>query len=90
MAAGYANPVFIPIADPQCAWETVVGVVSAYFRVEHEEPVRLIGNTLTEGSITTFPRSARQSSSLGGTTRSIPSSGSRTRCSRCVAGRWSA
>jgi len=55
MAAGYANPVFIPIADPQCAWETVVGVVSAYFRVEREEPVRMIGNTLTEGCITTFP-----------------------------------
>ena len=55
MAAGYANPVFIPIADPQCAWETVVGVVSAYFRIEREEPVRMIGNTLTEGSITTIP-----------------------------------
>ena len=55
MAAGYANPVFIPVADPQCAWETIVGVVSTYFRVEREEPVRMIGNTLTEGSITTFP-----------------------------------
>ena len=33
-------------------------------------------------------KSARRSSNRGGTTRSIRSSGSRTRCRRCVAGRW--
>jgi hypothetical protein len=49
----YGNPVFVPVADPQCAWETVVGMVSAYFRIEREEPVRMVGNILTEGSITT-------------------------------------
>ena len=46
MAAGYANPIFIPVADPQCAWETIVSVVSAYFRIEREEPVRMVGNML--------------------------------------------
>jgi hypothetical protein len=55
MAAGYANPVFVPIADPQCAWETVVGVVGAYFRIEHEEPIRLIGSEPIAGTITSLP-----------------------------------
>jgi hypothetical protein len=54
-AAAYANPVFIPVADPLCAWETTVAVVSDYFRIEREEPVRLVGNTLIEGSIVTAP-----------------------------------
>jgi hypothetical protein len=52
MAAGYANPIFLPIADPQCAWETVVGVVGAYFRIEREEPIRIIGNEPIAGTIT--------------------------------------
>jgi len=53
VAAAVANPVFLPITDPQCAWETVVDVVHDYFRIEREEPVRLIGNTLTEGNLAT-------------------------------------
>jgi hypothetical protein len=53
VVAGYANPILIPVADPQCAWETVVDVVDDYFRIEHEEPVRVVGNMLTEGAITT-------------------------------------
>ena len=52
----YANPVFIPIADPQCAWETVVEVVGDYFRIQREEPVRIVANTPIEGTITTFPQ----------------------------------
>jgi hypothetical protein len=51
----YANPIFIPIADPQRAWEQVVEVVSAYFRIEREEPVRMAGDTPTEGRIVTVP-----------------------------------
>jgi hypothetical protein len=54
-AAAYANPVFIPVADSQCAWETVVGVIGAYFRIKEEEPVRLAGNVWIEGKITTYP-----------------------------------
>jgi hypothetical protein len=51
----YANPIFIPIADPQCAWETIVDVVDDYYRIEREEPIRVTGNVPTEGTITTFP-----------------------------------
>ncbi len=54
-AAANANPVFIPVADPQCAWETTVEVVQSYFRIEREEPVRQVGDTLIEGTIVTAP-----------------------------------
>lgn len=49
----YSNPVFIPVADSHCAWETVVNVVDDYFRIEREEPVRQVGDMLTEGTIVT-------------------------------------
>jgi hypothetical protein len=51
----YENPVFIPGTDFQRVWETVVAVVDDYFRIEREEPVRLVGNVLTEGRLDTFP-----------------------------------
>jgi hypothetical protein len=54
VAPALANPVFIPIADNQCAWEQVVDVVNDYFRIEREEPVRAAGNMVTEGHITTM------------------------------------
>lgn len=56
-ASVYANPIFIPIADPQCAWETIVDVVDDYFRIDmtQEEPTRMVNNVPTEGSFTTFP-----------------------------------
>jgi hypothetical protein len=47
------NPVIIPVADPQCAWEQVVDVVDDYFRIEHEEPPRIVGNQAFEGTLTT-------------------------------------
>ncbi len=52
------NPVFVPIPDHVTAWEIVVDVIDDYFKIEREEPVRLIGNTLTEGRIDTFPKTA--------------------------------
>jgi len=54
-STGAANPAFVPIADPQCAWETITEVISNYFRIEQEEPVRVAGNMLIEGSIRTAP-----------------------------------
>jgi hypothetical protein len=51
----YSNPVLIPITDPQCAWEVVADVVDDYFPIEHEEPIRQIGNVLTEGRLDTRP-----------------------------------
>lgn len=51
----YPNPLFIPATDPDFVWETVVDVIDDYFRIEHEEPVRCIAGTITEGRLETFP-----------------------------------
>ncbi len=51
----FENPIFIPGTDFQRVWETIVDVVDDYFRIEREEPVRLVGNVLTEGRLDTFP-----------------------------------
>ncbi len=53
--AWYDNPVLLPVADHEFVWETVADVVSDYFRIEREEPVRLVGNVLTEGELDTYP-----------------------------------
>jgi hypothetical protein len=50
------NPTLLPITNHECAWETVVDVVDDYFKIQREEPVRLVGNTLTEGRLDTFPQ----------------------------------
>jgi len=50
------NPILLPVADRNCAWETVVDVMDDYFRIQREEPVRLIGETLTEGRLDTYPK----------------------------------
>jgi len=55
VAGGAPNPLFVACCDPQAIWETVVDVVDNYFRVEREEPVRVIGTTVTEGRLETFP-----------------------------------
>ena len=49
------NPVFLADSNPERVWETVVDVVSDYFKIEREEPVRQIGGVLTEGRLDTFP-----------------------------------
>ncbi len=51
----YQNPVFVPAADPLYVWETVVDVIDDYFRIEREEPLRVMGSTITEGRLETFP-----------------------------------
>ncbi len=51
----FPNPSLMPIADPQTAWEIVVDVIGDYFKIEREEPMRLIGNELTDGRIDTVP-----------------------------------
>jgi hypothetical protein len=58
VAIFHDNPVLLPIADPEQAWDRVVDVVDDYFRIEREEPVRLVGDTLTEGRIDTYPKVA--------------------------------
>jgi len=55
VAVYFDNPMFLPGNNPQQVWETVSDVVDDYFRIDREDPVRLVGNTLTEGRLDTFP-----------------------------------
>ena len=55
MVGCYENPILLPIADHRCAWETMVDVMDDYFTIDREDPVRLIGGTLTEGRLDTYP-----------------------------------
>ena len=55
MAPSFQNPSLVPGSEPEQVWENVVDVVDDYFRVEHEEPVRMVGGILTEGRLDTFP-----------------------------------
>jgi hypothetical protein len=50
------NPLFVPSMDRDFVWDQVVDVVDNYFRVQHEERVRLVGDLLTEGRLDTYPR----------------------------------
>jgi hypothetical protein len=53
----YPDPIFVSATgDPQCFWETLVDVVDDYFPIEHEDPVRIVGNMPTEGALTTVPQ----------------------------------
>ena len=52
----YENPALLRIANPEEVWNGVVEVISDYFRIEREDPVRSLGCTLTEGRIDTFPK----------------------------------
>lgn len=51
----YENPALLPVTDHELAWEAVVDVIDDYFRIEREEPVRLVGNVPTQGRLDTFP-----------------------------------
>jgi hypothetical protein len=56
VAVLHNNPMLLPIADPERAWETVVDVVDDYFSIDREEPVRVVGDNLTEGFLDTHPK----------------------------------
>jgi hypothetical protein len=50
------NPLLVPPGDPEYVWETVVQVIGDYFRIMNpENPIRPVGDTFTEGELTTFP-----------------------------------
>ncbi len=51
------NPIVVSSMDRDFVWDQVVDVVDDYFRVQHEERVRLVGDLLTEGRLDTYPRS---------------------------------
>jgi hypothetical protein len=50
-----ADPLRVPVADRDFAWDQLVAVVEEYFKIAHEERVRLAGDILTEGRIETYP-----------------------------------
>lgn len=52
----FANPAFVPYANPEHVWGNLVDVVDDYFAIKQEEPVRQVGDVLTEGRLETFPR----------------------------------
>ena len=54
--AARTNPLLFPIANADYVWDGVTDVVGDYFRIDMEEPVRMVGNTLIEGRIVTFPK----------------------------------
>jgi len=56
VAPYYGNPTLVRAADHQYVWETVVDVVDDYFKVCAEEPVRRVGEVLTEGRLETVPQ----------------------------------
>jgi len=55
-AAVPPNSFLIPVLNQDLIWEQVVDVVDDFFKIQHEERVRLIDNILTEGRIDTYPR----------------------------------
>lgn len=53
-----SNPLSVPVADRDFAWDQLVDVVDDYFKIEREERVRQSGDILTEGRIETYPQTA--------------------------------
>jgi hypothetical protein len=49
------NPALLPAVDRDLLWQHLVDVVDNYFTIDREEPVRQIGDVVTEGRIDTFP-----------------------------------
>jgi hypothetical protein len=45
----------VSVQNPEWVWENVVDVVDDYFRIQREEPVRMVGGVVTEGRLDTFP-----------------------------------
>jgi hypothetical protein len=54
----YQNPMLVPSQDPEQVWEIVASVIVDYFKIAREEPARLLGGTLTEGRLDTYPEIA--------------------------------
>ncbi|MCA9248645.1 MAG: hypothetical protein KDA42_16080, partial [Planctomycetales bacterium] len=52
----FPNPLQVPVANHDFAWDQIVDVVDDYFRIEHEQRVRIYEDVLTEGRIDTFPQ----------------------------------
>jgi hypothetical protein len=49
------NPMFVQVTDREFLWNTLTDTIDDYFRITHEERVRLIGGVPTPGRIDTYP-----------------------------------
>jgi hypothetical protein len=56
MAAGIVNPIAVPVADEQFAWDQIADVVSDYFTIAREQQARRSGEAVMEGFIETAPQ----------------------------------
>lgn len=50
------NPTLIPMMDRDLLWDRLVDVIDDYFKIQHEQRVRLVGDIVTEGRLDTYPR----------------------------------
>jgi hypothetical protein len=57
-AAVQPNPTFVANTDPEYVWDTVVDVIGDEFRIEHEEPIRVLDGVITEGRLDTYSYSS--------------------------------
>ena len=49
------NPVLLAHPDHEMLWLTIIDVIDDDFRIQKEERPRIVGDILTEGTITTYP-----------------------------------
>ncbi len=49
------NPLYVPVTNPDFVWDQLVDAIDDYFRIEREERVRVVGDVITEGTLTTIP-----------------------------------
>jgi hypothetical protein len=50
------NPVLLPVNDRDFLWNQLVDTIDDYFIIQREERNQVVGDTLTEGRITTRPQ----------------------------------
>jgi hypothetical protein len=53
--ASLNNPLLVQITDRDILWDLVVDTVDNHFKIQKEQPVRVVGDVLLEGRIDTFP-----------------------------------
>jgi hypothetical protein len=52
------NPLFIADCDREFIWQQLVDAMDDHFKIEREERMRVIGDVVTPGELTTYPVSA--------------------------------
>ncbi len=56
ITAGPPNPISVPVADENLAWDQIADVVSDYFRIGREQRARRGGEVAMEGFLETVPQ----------------------------------